>query len=985
MVLRATNGTAPPFDVWLRGKSLPEPTAEEELEEPGGGGRREMFQGHAAMRARGLVVGESPRDRVASRPSHPCRRSSSTPAGTSPRPANPVTRRDSSQNGKGDVSLCVRLRPGENPVASVEGDVVRLRPAWTRDLDATFHCDHAFSGDADQERVFTTAVTPICESVVRGYNGAVIAYGQTGSGKTHTMVGERQGLCRGIAPRAVSWVFDALEDRPNCGVMVSVLEIYNEKARDLLSPTSGVCVGVHEHAGSGTFSCPDAVQRPVKAPQEALDALFQGLQRRETAWTDMNHSSSRSHLVFTLTISQKDEDMGATLCSRFHLVDLAGSERLKRSLGSARGKSPAQHKELQKEACEINKSLSQLALVIQRLTGSVSYIPYRDSLLTRLLAESFGGNSKTCLIITCASTAENREETRCSLEFGKRAKLVKNRAEINLEVSAETSPFLKAFIAKEAQLQQEVDRVQSERDVLLAADEVWKTQRAAMEREREDFLRRLSAAEATAAMAQEELALQTVESAKLRETMSSTEAAQKTLQQNFRTLESELHRTKEEYTRENSRRKALAEEHAHSISKLLEEKATLQRLREESAADVLRLRQEHEDALSKRDADHEALCLRWKEDVTNAKKESALVIARLEEESVVFRQRLEATMCDMLRFSDEKAALDRSFQEERASLVARSHEESRKFRDEKAVLVAELEETKMEVHRKWQEEAAKLREAKAVAVADAEQEMSVLRKRLQDALGELRRLQSDMANMETQFHEQQAASAAALQAECAAQRLSREQWELALADRTAAATARFEREREELHRSCDEELARRERDAAARVSNAEAEKSVMQRHLQDAISEARKLAEDRAALVSQLAAASWEPWQDVERRTREHFAETAVEPHGELTLHAVSAGCTVPGSDRDDDVVLAMRNELLRRLHRDDSGIGHLQRSRHSGSVHKLMSSASGATTAAPDDLLGSRRFLHDSSDMLEAHSSASSAFDADEVTTPHF
>ena len=161
------------------------------------------------------------------------------------------------------------------------------------------------------------------------------------------------------------------------------------------------------------------------------------------------------------------------------LTDFPGSERLKRSMASVdkgsalRGRSPngqRSSQELQKEACEINKSLSQLALVIQRLTaGTASYVPYRDSVLTRLLAESFGGSSKTCLIITCSSAAENREETRCSLEFGKRAKLVRNRAEINLEVSDEISPFVRAFIAKEVkQLRQDRDTLETERDALLA-------------------------------------------------------------------------------------------------------------------------------------------------------------------------------------------------------------------------------------------------------------------------------------------------------------------------------------------------------------------------------------------------------------------------------------------------------------------------------------------------------------------------------------
>merc|ERR1712048_123085 len=139
--------------------------------------------------------------------------------------------------------------------------------------------------------------------------------------------------------------------------------------------------------------------------------------------------------------------------------------------------SPRSPRDQRREAGEINKSLSQLALVIQRLTTKTNYmhVPYRDSMLTRLLAESFGGNSKTCLIITCSSMMKDREETRGSLEFGKRAKLVKNKAEINLEVKAEinlevtkeVTPVMQAFVQKQlAQLNRDREEHIQEKQLL---------------------------------------------------------------------------------------------------------------------------------------------------------------------------------------------------------------------------------------------------------------------------------------------------------------------------------------------------------------------------------------------------------------------------------------------------------------------------------------------------------------------------------------
>ncbi|CAK0830503.1 unnamed protein product [Prorocentrum cordatum] len=329
---------------------------------------------------------------------------------------------------KGDVAVCVRLRPGPRHdvcISVQNANCVRLQ-CWddvrgTGNSGPIYWCDHAFGPEASQEEVYDVAVAPICASVLEGYNGAVLAYGQTGSGKTHTIIGDAQH--RGVIPRAVATIIDTLRDRRHWSVEVCMLEIYNERTRDLLAPGQSVCqVDIHEvqdAAGVSSFQCPGATRRAVRSAEEVLSALVEGLRRRETAHTDMNHNSSRSHLIFTLDVTQVDDALGATLRGRLHLVDLAGSERLKRSMASQASsvnerdllpssKSPRDLNAQRKEAGAINKSLAQLALVIQRLSsgGSLRHVPYRDSMLTRLLADSFGGSSKTCLIITCSSLRE---------------------------------------------------------------------------------------------------------------------------------------------------------------------------------------------------------------------------------------------------------------------------------------------------------------------------------------------------------------------------------------------------------------------------------------------------------------------------------------------------------------------------------------------------------------------------------------------------
>jgi len=228
-----------------------------------------------------------------------------------------------SEQAVGDVSVCVRLRPAAVdeanvlPLTECPGGV-RLRTG--REVgEVSYQYDSVFGMDCGQDEVYREAVAPICEGVIKGYNGAVIAYGQTGSGKTYTMLGNTKS--RGMAPRAIGEIFAALEAKSaSCwAVEVSVLEIYNERVRDLLAPGAGVRhVDIHEISTKYhvAFRCPDATRRRVESPEEALLALSEGMKRRETARTDMNHNSSRSHLIFTMEATQRDDEIGATLRGR---------------------------------------------------------------------------------------------------------------------------------------------------------------------------------------------------------------------------------------------------------------------------------------------------------------------------------------------------------------------------------------------------------------------------------------------------------------------------------------------------------------------------------------------------------------------------------------------------------------------------------------------------------------------------------------------
>ena len=229
---------------------------------------------------------------------------------------------------------------------------------------------------------------------------------------------------------------DVMSADPNIefNITVCYFEIYMEKIRDLLNPAQDNML-VREHPQKGIW-VDGATEACVVSPEEVYAVMQQGASNRATAATNMNERSSRSHSLFLLTVSQTNLVDLSKKSGKLYLVDLAGSEKA--------GKTGATGDKLD-EAKMINKSLTALGLVITKLTKGEDHIPYRDSKLTRVLTESLGGNAKTSLIIACSPAVYNESETMGTLDFGKRAKMIKNKARINREQSI---PELKALVSK---------------------------------------------------------------------------------------------------------------------------------------------------------------------------------------------------------------------------------------------------------------------------------------------------------------------------------------------------------------------------------------------------------------------------------------------------------------------------------------------------------------------------------------------------------
>ena len=306
-----------------------------------------------------------------------------------------------------------------------------------------FNFDYVFDSTTMQPPVYEIAAKPIVESVLEGFNGTILAYGQTSSGKTFTMQGDLDSEeLRGIIPRMVDTVFEKIGQASQSvefTVKASMLEIYNEKIRDLLDPSKSN-LNVREEKQKGIY-VDGLTEKSIGNEREVYEIMKEGNANRAVGATNMNAESSRSHSIFHLSITMNDLENFSCKTGKLYLVDLAGSEVISKT--GAKGQTL-------EEAKGINKSLTMLGRVINALTdGKSQYIPYRDSKLTRILQEALGGNSRTCLIITASPSMYNAPETLSTCRFGMRAKSIKNNAKINKQLTVAELKVVVARLEKE--------------------------------------------------------------------------------------------------------------------------------------------------------------------------------------------------------------------------------------------------------------------------------------------------------------------------------------------------------------------------------------------------------------------------------------------------------------------------------------------------------------------------------------------------------
>ncbi|XP_028770902.1 kinesin-like protein KIN-14S isoform X2 [Neltuma alba] len=325
---------------------------------------------------------------------------------------------------KGNIRVFCRCRPlNESETSNGHASVVNFESSTDNELQVIcsdsskkqFRFDCVFRPDDNQEAVFAQT-RPIVTSVLDGFNVCIFAYGQTGTGKTFTMEGTPEN--RGVNYRTLDELFRISEERRSVmkyELVVSMLEVYNEKIRDLLAENSDQPTKKLEikQAADGTQEVPGLVEARAYGIEDVWQMLNSGNRTRSVGSTNANELSSRSHCLLRVTVTGENLINGQRTRSHLWLVDLAGSERV--------GKTEAEGDRL-KESQFINKSLSALGDVISALASKSAHIPYRNSKLTHILQSSLGGDCKTLMFVQISPSAADLGETLCSLNFATRVR-----------------------------------------------------------------------------------------------------------------------------------------------------------------------------------------------------------------------------------------------------------------------------------------------------------------------------------------------------------------------------------------------------------------------------------------------------------------------------------------------------------------------------------------------------------------------------------
>lgn len=362
-------------------------------------------------------------------------------------PAERLRRRfhNAVQDSKGRIRVCCRIRPlSAAELSRHEAEAVsavddrRLEVQLPGGVQQ-FTFNSVFGPEEESSQEIFEDCRDLAQSAGDGHNVTVFSYGQTGAGKTYTMFGNKgqDGLAQQMVHEVFACVAELSREHtdPRVTMTGSVMELYNNHLVDLLRPIDqqgrqdpGLKIGIDSN---GSVEVDGLKQKPVRNPTELLAVLGEGLSQRLAAQHVLNFESSRSHMIFTVTLWREAAQGKSASKSKLIFCDLGGCERLKRTQVVG---------ELQREAIEINKSLSALCDVIGAVADKRSHVPYRNHKLTCLLSDALGGTSKVLMYACCTPAQSGATETAAVLRLATRAKGVANQQRSVVQEPREAQP-----------------------------------------------------------------------------------------------------------------------------------------------------------------------------------------------------------------------------------------------------------------------------------------------------------------------------------------------------------------------------------------------------------------------------------------------------------------------------------------------------------------------------------------------------------------
>mmetsp|Transcript_10107 Transcript_10107/g.32732 ORF Transcript_10107/g.32732 Transcript_10107/m.32732 type:complete len:363 (-) Transcript_10107:496-1584(-) len=300
------------------------------------------------------------------------------------------------------VAACVEVREGRRVLCEQGGQ------------SKAFEFDKAFGPAAGQAEIFED-ISALVTSALDGYNVCTFAYGQTGAGKTHTMEGTKEDP--GINFRTVAELFRCIKEERGADytyvIRASIVEIYNEVVRDLLSEEGSRDAELVKVAGG--FRVPGLTKVDVTSPEQIISIMAKGFEVRAQGCHDVNAHSSRSHCLLVIEVEGTNASTHVCTTGKLTLCDLAGSERISKTRATGLTLTEAQN---------INSSLLALGNVISALLAAAQHVPYRNSKLTMLLQDSLGGDAKALMLCNLAPSPKHAAETLSSLAFASKVSAV---------------------------------------------------------------------------------------------------------------------------------------------------------------------------------------------------------------------------------------------------------------------------------------------------------------------------------------------------------------------------------------------------------------------------------------------------------------------------------------------------------------------------------------------------------------------------------